>query len=356
MKNSNFIYGKVLSLKRRGLAGVRVRIFNLQKQIIGESITNKSGQYCIWFELPKNTMPFLRKKFQMGHISVFDGADKQIGQSARINLFRRTPVNISIKERLTVKPVVNTLSPNEELFTEIGFYSNVYKAVSTIAEPYHPAHNSMLQMAACPLPPLFLESHLMDDVWLTISNDKEASTRLKSSIFNILENTAFKEGGFSQIQDTYKDLNKLMGIRRPPALNTAKDLYYRMQDILPNWKNNISKQSTFQWPNPERQVSKKKFDFRDEGFGPGISEENIVPLYIALIQSAETKEEASLLLLGARAGLHNIDKARDLYNAASEVLKGGSSNSMKMMLSQHSGMCGPDDGPMRPPLIDKPEI
>lgn len=356
MKNTNFINGKVLSLKRQGIAGVRVRLFNLQKQIIGESITNKSGQYCLWFELPKRTMPILRKKFQIGHISVLDGADKQIGQSARINLSRRTPVNIRITQGFSIKPVAKALSPNGKLFSDVGFYNQIYEAVSKIVSPNLPAHNAMLQMALCPLPPLFREPDIMDNVWRTLGNDRKAALLLKSQIFSILDKTAQKEGAFSQIQENYNILNKSIGIKRPLVLNTPKDLYYRMQEILPNWEKRMNKQPAFQWPKPDKDYIKNKFDFRDEGFGPGISEENIVPLYIALIQSAETKEEASLLLLGVRAGLHNLDKARDLHKTASGVLKGGASNPMMMMLSQHGGMCGPDDGPMRPPLIDKPEI
>jgi hypothetical protein len=356
MKNLNFIHGRVLSLKRQGIAGVRVRLFNLQKQIIGESITNKSGHYSIWLEVPKKNVPFLRQRFHTGQIKVFDGAEKQIGQSSRIRLSRQTALNIPIEQRLTVKSVAKPLSLSGELFSHAGFYNQISEAVSMIVNPKLPAHNAMLQMAACPLPPLFREPLIMDNVWRTLSNDRKAVILLKSQIFSVLDKTAQKEGAFAQIQENFKILNKSIGIKMPPALNTAKDLYYRMQEIVPNWEKNINKLSVWHWPEPEKQDSKNKFDFRDEGFGPGIFEENIVPLYISLIQSAETREEASLLLLGVKAGLHNIDKARDLYSAASGVLQGGSNNPMLMMLSQHGGMCGPDDGPMRPPLIDKPEI
>lgn len=358
MKNSNFIHGRVAHSNRQGAVGFRVRLYDARNQPLGESITGKSGDYNIWFNIERRGLPLPNRRNQIGYISVFGKGDRLIGKSPQVNLSDKKAVNISlslIRSRIPINPVAEVLEPNSNTFLNKEFYNTIATVVSWIAPPSSPAYSIFLKTALCPLPPmLFSDLNIMDTVMRTLGNDRKAAILLKSQIFNFLDKAIHKEGSLPRIQENYKVINEILGIHGAPALNTAKDISYKMQEIIPDWEKSIGKLPSFEWEKPEKPDNEIKMDFRDEGFGPGISKDNIVPLYTALIQSAKTKEELSLLLLGVKAGLRNIHLAHDLYKTSMEVVQGGSISPMRMMLMQFRNECGPDDGrwPFPIPLLD----
>ena len=355
---SNYIYGRVLDIKRRGVSGVRVKILDRDNQTIGESVTNSTGNYNIWLDLDESNFNFLRHRRNFTKVVAFDTNDKVIGESGSVSIIRRSPVHIRVNGVSEKVSRLENVELEHEQFIDVGFYQTVHDAISVLTPKSMPSHSSMFLMALCPLPPLFKEPSLMRDIWGTINLDKTATPKLKAIMYGILYNALQDKTELENLHAIYTDLSRRLGVRKPISFRSGKNIQDRLLKLSPNLERELKKKSSFNLPELELESSrtKKVHDVKDEGYGYGISKNNMMALYSALFNSTDNIEELSLLLLATRAGLKNIDKAQDLYKTAQQTVKDGNHNPMLMMLSGHGGMCGPDDGPHRGPIIERPEI
>lgn len=357
MATTNHIQGRIINNRRQGIEGLLVKLFDSRGKILAETQTNEQGSYFLNFRAVNTNSRLLRIAMAFGHIQVYGKNGKTVTRSGRISLNRTSSLILRVENAEKVEPYAKSLSVELDSFVDKNFLINLTQSLSYIAPVNTAAHLSMLQTAACPLPPLYREPDLMRDVWNTLNLNKEVGHNLKSIIFGILHRVAQNPRSFEQLNQLSGHISKVMRLntgmnfRSPQDLSNAVAKYADKSVFTPKSPPSILNQFLDQGEKWDRRK-----DIADEGHGFGISEVNLFALYNAVLMSAKDPTEAALLLLGVKAGLRGVDRVPEIHKAALEANEKGSSLPLYMMMVQSQGMCGPDDGPNRGPIFEKPDI
>lgn len=339
------------------MPGLLVKLFDSRGNLLAETLTNDRGSYSLYFKAQNRSSRLMRITMAFGHVQVFGKRGETVSRSGRISLNRTSPLILRAEISAKIEPYARNLSVQTDSFVDKNFLINLAQSLSSIAPVNTASHLSLLQTAACPLPPIFREPDLMNDVWNTLNLNKEAGYKLKSTIFGMLHRVSQNPRSFEQLNQVSGHISKIMRLNTSMRFHSPHDMgdaiakYADKSVFIPKSSPAILHRFLDQ-----QEKGVRKNEVVDQGQGLGITEDNLFALYNAALMTAKDNTEGALLLLGIKAGFKGVDRMPEIHKAALEANNNGSTLPLHMLMGQSQGMCGPDDGPYRGPVIQKPDI